>query len=298
MSKKIENAVQPKDWFSVLPRKQYNNLQRINTQDKWFEVYELPKRVLAIYEPGHFQEVISFLVFGNERCLLIDTGMGIGNIKNLVSSLTDKPIAVVNTHSHFDHIGGNWLFEEGYILNSPPAVSRIKHGLKASEVAVHLEGDSTWYPYPEDFDPKNYHIKPFNSWKLIEDGHVFELGGRIIKVLATPGHSPDSIMLLDEQNEILFTGDTFYPATLYAHLTSEDGMNSVFGTYRQTMRALADNLSHCTLYCSHNEPIRPGETLKKVADAFDLINSGGLDFSIDEDGLKKYTFDGFCIVTN
>ena len=79
--------------------------------------------------------------------------------------------------------------------------------------------------------PEEYAIKPCN-YVPIENGHQFDLGGRVLTAFNTPGHSPDSIMLADDANKLLFTGDTVYPATLYAHLDSHDGLKSVIDTYK------------------------------------------------------------------
>jgi len=296
MPEKIENAVQPKAWYSALPRAQYSELKKV-TEDGWFEVYELPHNILAIYEPRHFQEVISFLVLGSEKAMLVDTGMAFKNIKPLVESLTELPVFVVNTHSHFDHIGSNWAFEEGYILDTPPSRHRMMNGLTHDEVKKNLVDDSTWGPYPEGFDEESYCIKPSPHWNYIQDGHVFDLGGRCFKVIATPGHSPDSIMLADDDNKVLFTGDTVYPATMYAHLSAPDGMKSEQGVYRRTMRRVADAYSGYTIVCSHNEPLRDGSMLTAIADAFDAIENGLQPNAVDEGGLNKYQFDGFAITT-
>lgn len=293
---RIANAVQPEAWYRALPRPGYANLEKIARSHSWFEVYRLPKSVFALYEPGHFQEVISYLVLGDTRALLIDTGMGIGDMNGLVRELTALPIDVVNTHCHFDHIGCNWQFDRVHIFHERAALERLKGGVGNAELAHHLAGDSTWQPYPQGFDPANYSI-PASVPEPIGDGHRFDLGGRLLTAIHAPGHSPDSIMLHDALNEILFTGDTFYPATLYAHLDSQEGVSSDFATYRRTLRAVADQIPAQWLYTSHNEPLVRGETLQRVADVFDDIAGDELDFRLDQHGLRKYQFDGFAVVT-
>ncbi len=292
----IEDAVQPKAWYTALPRPQYATLEKV-ADDGWYAAYKLPNQIYAIYEPRHFQEVISFLVLGEKKALMVDTGMGFKPIRPMVESLTGLPVMVVNTHSHFDHIGGNWEFQEGYVLDTEPSRHRMANGLTHDEVKKNLVGDSTVGPYPEGFDPETYHIKPAPHWHFIKEGHEFDLGGRTLKVISTPGHSPDSLMLADDGNHLLFTGDTVYPATMYAHLSAPDGMMSEQGTYRRTMRRVADAYSGYTIICSHNEPLRPGSMLTAIADAFDGIEAGTLPYAVDSKGLKKYSFDGFAITT-
>lgn len=82
--------------------------------------------VLAIYEPGQFEEVISYLIIGDQRALLFDTGLGIGNIRSVVDPLTELPVLVLNSHSHYDHIGGNHLFERIYGPDYPYALTRLR----------------------------------------------------------------------------------------------------------------------------------------------------------------------------
>lgn len=296
MSEKAKDVVQPEAWYKALPRPIYATLEQIPSADPWFSVYRLRPDLFAIYEGRHFQEVLCFLVLGTRRALLVDTGMGIGNVKTVVDSLWSGPVTVVNTHSHFDHIGGNHLFPLAHVLDHPAAAERMKNGLPHQAVADNLKGDSTVLPYPEDFDPETYRILPCN-YETVQEGDTFDLGDKVFHVMATPGHSPDSLMLFEPEKKWLFTGDTFYPATLYAHLSSPDGLFSSFEVYRRTLHRVAEAFSDYTVFPSHNEPIRPGTVLTQAAKAFDDIASGALPYEEDEAGLKKYTFDGFCVVT-
>ena len=75
----VKDVVQPDDWYQ--PREQFNSLTRVPSVSDWFCIYKLPHNIYAICEPYHFQEVMSFLVLGSERNLLIDTGMGMFDIK-------------------------------------------------------------------------------------------------------------------------------------------------------------------------------------------------------------------------
>ena len=74
----------------------------------YFEVMTIAENVYQIYEPGG---VGSALVIGGEKALLIDTGYGFADIREVVESITDLPLTVVNTHGHADHAGGNRYFD-------------------------------------------------------------------------------------------------------------------------------------------------------------------------------------------
>ena len=247
--------------------------------DKWFSISKLPNNVFAIMEPFHFQEVISYLIIGKRAALLFDTGAGIGNIREVVDELWDGKIIVVNSHVHFDHVGGNHLFNEILVYNCPEAVDRLKKGYSVVELAPHNKPGLFGPEYFERFAKEDYHIKPCTPHP-IEDGHIIDLGEREIKIIHTPGHSPDSIMLLDISNKLLFTGDTYYPGHLYAHYEGEFYGNSQIETYASSLEkiaSMADNFE--SVHPGHNEPIVSPCMLKKAAQAMRRlanheINSG------------------------
>ncbi len=111
-NEQVQNRGAGKDnWWDTLPRPEWSAFERIDQDQDWFEVYRIADGVFAIYEPGQFEEVISFLITGNEKALLFDTGLGIGDMKRVVEQLTDLEIVVLNSHTHYDHIGGNYQFE-------------------------------------------------------------------------------------------------------------------------------------------------------------------------------------------
>jgi hypothetical protein len=66
------------EWCRQLPRPEYAKLERVLRDERWFEVYRIRPGVFAIYEPKQFEEVISYLILGDKRALLFDTGLGVG----------------------------------------------------------------------------------------------------------------------------------------------------------------------------------------------------------------------------
>jgi hypothetical protein len=107
------SASEVPEWCKALPRPDYKALERVTVSDAWFEVYKPAKNVFAIYEPHQAEETIGYLIVGDKRALLFDTGMGISDVKKVTAELTKLPIVVVNSHTHDDHVGGNWEFETG-----------------------------------------------------------------------------------------------------------------------------------------------------------------------------------------
>ena len=288
--------MQPEHWYDALPRPAYASLERVPVTEDWFEVYRIQPDLYAIYEPGHFQEVISYLITGSEKALLVDTGLGMGNIRKVVEELTSLPVIVMNTHTHFDHIGGNALFDTVYAPDHPEARRRLSAGATAAELAAEVTEGSNARPWPEGFDPAHYTIAPC-AFTPAPEGTVFDLGGWKLRVIDTPGHSPDSIMLAEDDRKLLFTGDTFYPAALYVALASDRPVPELLKIYQGTMALLAKEFSGYTLICSHNEPVRGGEMLGKTADALAEILAGKEPDEIGSAGLRRYEFDGFAVIT-
>ncbi len=209
------NIIVPVKWYEKLPRKAWNRYTKVEQPDSWFEVYKLMDGVHAIYEDGQFEEVISYLVEGEETAILIDTGIGIGDIKAVVQRLTDLPVTVLNTHTHGDHIGGNHQFDEILVYDTEFSRDRARNGQTREEMGDYLDGEMVWKPLPKYLDVENWRIHPFKVTGWLKDGDNIDLGGRVLDVIHTPGHTPDSICVLDRENHLFWTGDSFYPAPIY-----------------------------------------------------------------------------------
>lgn len=159
-------------------------------------VTDLGNGILNITNPPmRFQ---SYLVVGGEKALLIDTGFGLGSLKKIVDGLTALPVILVNTHGHPDHGGGNAEFGR-------PLLHPADHELyaRACSFEARLEEATEWGI--EDAAEKLLPTPP--APLPMEDGYVFDLGGRRLTVIHTPGHSMGSVCILDEQTGYLFTGD-------------------------------------------------------------------------------------------
>ena len=128
--------------------------------DEWFEIIKLPNDIFALVESGHIQEVCSFLVIGSKKALLFDTGMGIGDISKIVRKLTDLEIIVVNSHTHFDHIGDNWRFPIVHVYADDYAVNVLTEGHSRWDVRYDSDPELFSKAYPSGFAPEKYSIKP------------------------------------------------------------------------------------------------------------------------------------------
>lgn len=288
---KRSELIQPAKWWEKLPRPIYATLEKVETSQKWFEVYKLLEGLFAIYEPYQFEEAISYLIVGKERAAVIDTGTGIGNLKQVVSELTKLPVSVINTHGHWDHIGNNYQFEEIVCFNNIDCIKKLRTGVNNTYLQESITGDSLWKPLPEGFDPVTWKIQPVEPTALLVNGSLVDLGDRTLEVIHTPGHSPGSTCLLDKKNRVLFTGDTFFPGPLYAYpedVNIED--------YIASIDKLKSRLDEYDYLCSgHNDPWVKSEVIMRVAKAFQDITAGKGEYREDK-GIRRYDFDGFDIL--
>ena len=184
------------------------------------EVTEIAPRTWCLSE---FRLVNAFLIEGEERAALVDTGCGIGDLAREVRELTDKPLIILLTHTHFDHDGGIYEFPGVPVYVNPLDGERI------AEDRVNMVKYMGTEDYNEmrrgyirsrgpircpDLDQaellKLVPDHPTNdgySWLPVRDGTEIDLGGRVLKAIHTPGQTDGSTCFLDAENRILFSGD-------------------------------------------------------------------------------------------
>lgn len=164
------------------------------------------------------QEMVrAFLIVGSARAMLLDTGAEPCDLLKMIREITELPLLVLHTHGDGDHTANDGLF-------------------------------SDIYAHPDEFDVIR-RFRPELMAKLhpITESSAFDLGGRVLRVIETPGHTPGSICLLDQENRILFSGDTvsYGPVFLF-------GDHRDIGTYRKTLDKIQALGGFDTVYPCHN----------------------------------------------
>lgn len=137
-----------------------------------------------------------YLVEGRDRAVLIDTGMAERPVLPLIRRLTDKPVDLVLTHAHIDHMYHADEFERVYLHERDIAAWRWPLGPSmafAAKVMFHVKA-------------KRYRVRDYLPLK---ENDVLDLGGVTLRVLSAAGHTPGSILLADDAHRLLFTGDAF-----------------------------------------------------------------------------------------
>ncbi len=277
-------------WCARLPRPEYAHLERVHTTSNWFEVYRVDPDVYAIYEPHQWEEVISYLIVGSDRALLLDTGMGIGDMRSLVAELTHLPVEVINTHTHGDHVGDNWEFDRILDLDVPFTRTNATGSTHATE-AFEVTPDHLCGTLPAGFDSATYHVHPFHVTETVRDGSSIELGNRRLQVLQIPGHAPDAIALFDAAHGELFTGDTFYEGPIYVF-----GKTADFAAFTRSVDRLAALRPRVRyVFPSHNIPVSDPDLLLRLRDAVHQI-AAGTAHGTAQDGLETYDFGAFSLV--
>ena len=221
--------------------------------DDYFLVESIDDRTFAIGEPLYHQQNFSYLITGSERAVLFDAGPGYQDIRSVAESLTDLPITFVPSHFHFDHVGNRVTFEHVAVVDLP----RLRNRATNNELTL------KWYEHLgsfEDIDPPTLVI---DEWLAI--GSEMDLGDRVLRVLYTPGHTNDSISLLDTSSGAVFVGDFIYPGPLYAFLPNSSLQDYLEGTEN----VLRDVEPRSPLYTAHRDK-PPGIPTLSTADVEDL----------------------------
>lgn len=182
--------------------------------DEWYEIIQHKDYLFVIREnldnidPRLYTTYINiYLLIGTNKALLIDTGCGLYPLTPIIKKIIkDKELMVINTHSHFDHRGGNEEFREIWIhekenedVSNVCDVLFLKYSPK--QVVSRLENQDFKYQPAKIIHPLKEHDK-------------FDLGGITIEIIHTPGHSNGSISILTNKNEF-FTGDTAHYGAMY-----------------------------------------------------------------------------------
>lgn len=186
----------------------------------WFTVEQIDPETFAISEYSHWEETHCYLLNGSERSVLIDTGLGVDSLRAVVERLTCRPVTVVTTHAHWDHIGGHSQFQN--ILIHEEEREWLSGSFPLSEEIVRRNLTKEPCRFPAEFHPADYRIYRGGASGTVRDGERIELGGRSLTVLHTPGHSPGHVCLWEPERRYLYTGDLLYAGCLDAFYPSTD----------------------------------------------------------------------------
>jgi glyoxylase-like metal-dependent hydrolase (beta-lactamase superfamily II) len=226
----------------------------------WFRERELADGLIVYDEPfvHDFFRANMFHLSGRDRDLLVDTGMGLERLSDALRVEPDKPLLALATHIHVDHVGSlNEFAERAGPAVSAEAFNTMDDIVTYADMYRVLDEPVSRTPAP-GWKVDAYKILPAPLTMRLGEGDLVDLGDRRLRVLHLPGHSPDSIGLLDERDGLFFSGDAIYDDTLIDDLADSDRT-----AYRATMARIID-LPVRLAYGGHGESFS-GERMREIA---------------------------------
>lgn len=208
--------------------------------DGYWRVQPIAPGTWAIGEPQDAPDNYEYLLVGQTRALLIDAGSTVRDIHPALAKLTNLPITVVPTHLHYDHTNGIGNFRSIALIDLPETRARVRDGVFRASRHEYAG------PKPPAFRVTEW-VKP--------DG-IIDLGGRQVRLLSTPGHTPSSVSIHDPAAKLLFTGDYIYTTTLYAQEAGAS-LSAYQATADRLLAALpADTRIYGAHCCRNDVPIQ------------------------------------------
>lgn len=279
----------------------------MNDTDDWFTVERIVEGTYQITEGGGVLPCNTFVVDGGDEALLIDTGLGIGDLRAVVEDVVGDDIRVLLTHAHWDHLGAANQFDD-VVINGR---ERAPDGTVSLDV---LEDDydqrprefiASWLeldkPLPDGFDPGTYCIDPIPNVGAVEPGDELVVGDRRIELVPIPGHTPGLLAALDREVGTCFASDIVEPGVeIYAHFLDSD-----LGAYRESINRLIDlrdEGAFDVLTIGHGEPFR-GDDLSMLDDvrrALAAVSNDDAPFELIETSwgpTRRYTVGDIDVLT-
>lgn len=232
----------------------------------WFTIDKIDVHTYGISEYRHWEETHCYLLNGKERSLLIDTGLGICNISEVIEKLTDKPVTAVATHIHWDHIGGHRYYPDFYAHEAELTWLNgdFPQPLEAIQKYVTDRCD-----LPDGYDVNTYEFFQGVPTRVLHGGECIDLGERSIDVLHTPGHAPGHMCFWEKEKGYLYTGDLVYKGTLTAWFPSTDPQ-----AYLRSLEKIASLPVKRIFPGHHSLDIRP-EIVARMLSAFQRLDAEG-----------------------
>ena len=241
-------------------------LNNSNSIDKdWYLIKKITPYLYLIQE--NFEKIDShyytsftnmYLIIGSHTALLFDTGTGIVNLRPYIKPIIKHhELIVINSHNHFDHVGGNYFFEETMIHRLD-----FKKLTKNMDLRFLSSSNSIVKNYLEKI---NYELSFANSMVPLNGDEVFDLGGLKVNVIYTPGHTPGSICLYLDTGEI-FTGDTFQLGAIF--LPSTEIVNDYIVSLNKILN-IATKFPNPKLYPGHE---KIGLSINYIRELINTIN--------------------------
>lgn len=235
----------------------------IRPKASWYEQKKVLPTVVCITEP-HVHRYFSaniWLIEGRDADLIVDFGMGFARLLPELIRDPTKPLIAVATHAHVDHVGAfHEFYDRRGSAKSTEAFATMPDHVTLAHLFRSLP-DPVSVPPSANWRVADYVIAPAPLTQSLVEGDRVDIGDLSFVVLELPGHSPDSIGLLDEATGLFISGDAIYTGQLVDDLPRSDPVS-----YVKTMRRLSE-LSVDLVLPGHNTTMSQRE-IREIAEGY------------------------------
>lgn len=251
--------------FVLLPDFRLSGPERMGFVEG-FRVQELSPRLVRI---GGLMHEYMYLVEGDDRAALIDTGGGFGSLREVVGRLTDKPVTVLLTHGHVDHAMGAGEFEEVWMNRRDIPVFR-QHAERGFRIAALRAAQPRWKEWLPAMIPA---VSPDSFFPLSEE-KSFDLGGIHLDVWECPGHTPGCVVVLLRELRALAMGDA---CSNFTFLGGPESLS--IQEYRASLLRMKSRLAgkFDTVLDAHGTGTLPSDIIDGVIDVCNDVLAGRTD---------------------
>lgn len=230
-----------------------------------FQSESVAVNVTKITDPAG---VYAYLVEGQYQAALLDTCCGVGNLKEFVEGLTQKPITVLCTHGHLDHAGGAFGFDIAYLSKKDDALAKRHTTVDFRRAYVETK------VVPDTISTNHYVPQRDGGYLDFCDGQVFDLGGITLEAIALPGHTQGMICILIRELRCLLLGDGCNIFTCL--FESESSSIEAYKTSLQQLLLKHEN-QYDTVWFSHGNSVGDKTIVNDCIDVCDEIMAGKAD---------------------
>ena len=260
--------------------------QVVEIESNWFDIsYEEPKTYI-IEEPMSYEGNVSYLVLGDDRAIMFDTGTGENpevngtHIKYIIDEITSLPVTLLLSHFHYDH---NQNIEE-FDWIAFPDIPYLQENISADSIYTFTSEELVFGSYPGEV-----HV---DEWLPLETD--IDLGGKTVQLIDLEGHSQESIALIDKTNKIAFLGDFLYNGFLFVFDEAD------LPVYEESANYLLSVLDEeYRLFGAHGSPAMPFSRLELLSEFLSCINTNacsGTSTTVFGDPVIQYTYQGMTLV--
>lgn len=247
--------------ISIAHSGENRRLVQLEVPSEWFQVSRIDENTFAIEEKKGAEENVSYLIVGSDKALLFDTGAGENEavdgrkITHVIEQLTEFPVTVLPSHFHSDHIANINEFDRIAF----PDLKHLRAGLSDAKQTYHFSSEELLF----GTEPGKTNV---DEWLPLDTD--IEFAGRAIKLVHVPGHTMESIMLVDRTNKYAFMGDFLYNGAKYVF--GESSLDS----YRKSAETAVSVLdTEYRLFGAHGKPEMPYSNLELLPNFLSCVQS-------------------------